>query len=74
MTDQDDPYNLRKKSNAELHHWISGHAPGSDEYTAGIFELMRRNDAPVRKREWIAIGLAVISITIAMIVIVVTYQ
>jgi len=74
MPDPDDPYNLRTKSNAELHHWIAGHTPGSDEYTAGIFELMRRNDAPVRRREWIAIGIAAIAIPITMIVIIVTYR
>lgn len=72
MTTSEDPYQLKKKSNRELHRWIAGHQPSTDEYTAGILELMRRNDAPFRKRELIAIGLAVISIAIAIFVIVIT--
>ena len=57
-TTSDDPYKLKKKSNRELHRWIAGHQPGTDEHTEGILEVMRRNEAPVRKRELFAIGLA----------------
>ena len=70
----DKQYNLKEKSDAELHGWIAGHKPDTAEYLAGIQELMERNDAPVKKREWIAISIAIISIAVAIIVIVVTYE
>ena len=69
-----DQYNLKDKSDAELHAWLAGHESTSVEYLAGIRELMERNDAPVNRREWIAMGLAIISIAIAVVVIVVTYE
>ncbi len=72
MVDNQD--NLKEKSDAELHEWIAGHKPDTDEYLAGIQELMERNDAPVKKREWIAISIAIVSIAVAIIVIVVTYE
>lgn len=68
------PDNLKVKTDAELHHWIAGHKPGTDEYIAGIQELMRRNETPVRKRELIAIGIAIISIAVAILVVIATYQ
>jgi len=71
-TTPEDPYKLKKMSNRDLHSWIAGHQPGTDEHTEGILELMRRNDAPFRKREMIAIAIAVISIAVAITVIVVT--
>jgi hypothetical protein len=71
-TTPEDPYKLKKKSNRELHRWIAGHQAGTDEHTEGILEVMRRNEAPFRKREMIAIAIAVISIAVAIFVIVVT--
>ncbi len=67
-------YKLKDKSDNELHEWIAGHKPDTDEYLAGIQELMERNDAPVRKREWIAIGIAFLSLAVAVIVVVLAYQ
>jgi hypothetical protein len=72
-TTPEDPYKLKKKSNRDLHRWIAGHQPGTEEHTEGILELMRRNEAPVRKREMIAIAIAVISIAVAIFVIVISY-
>ena len=69
-----DRYKLKEKSDAELHNWLAGHESTTTEYLAGIQELMERNDAPVKRREWIAISIAVISIAVAMIVIIVTYE
>ncbi len=69
-----DQYNLKEKSDAELHEWIAGHESTTIEYLAGIQELMERNDAPVNRREWIAIGIAIISIAVAVTAIVVTYE
>jgi len=70
----DDRYNLKGKSDAELHEWLAGHESTSVEYLAGIRELMERNDAPVNRREWIVMGIAIISIAVAMIAVVVMYE
>jgi hypothetical protein len=56
-----------------LHEWIAGYKPSTSEYIAGIQELMRRNEAPVRKRELFAIGIALLSLVVAIIAIVLTY-
>lgn len=68
------PDNLKEKSDIELHEWITEHKPGSDLHIAAIQELMRRNESPVRKREMIAIGIAIISIAVAILVIVTSHQ
>ena len=67
-------YNLKDKSDAELHQWLAGHKSDTVEYLTGIQELMERNDAPVNRREWIAMAIAIISITVAIFVIVVMYE
>ncbi len=69
-----DDYNLKGKSDSELHEWLAGHESTSVEYLAGIQELMERNDAPVNRREWIAMSLAIISIAVTVIVVVFMYQ
>jgi hypothetical protein len=69
-----DQYRLKDKSDAELHKWLAGHDSTSIEYLAGIQELMERNDAPVNRRELIAISIAIISIAVAIIAIVVMYE
>ena len=66
-------HNLKDKSDADLHEWIAGHKPDTADYIAGIQELMRRNEAPVRKREWLVLGIAFLSLVIAIIAIVLTY-
>lgn len=66
-------HKLKDKSDTELHEWISGHKPDTAEYIAGIQELMRRNEAPVRKREWLVMAIAFLSLVIAIIAIVLTY-
>ncbi|NOQ89853.1 MAG: hypothetical protein GQ549_02795 [Gammaproteobacteria bacterium] len=65
-----DQYKLKEKSDAELHGWLAGHESDTPEYLAGIRELMERNDAPVNRREWIAMGAAIISIIVAIIAVV----
>ena len=67
-------YNLKDKSDVELHQWLAGHKSDTVEYLAGIQELMERNDAPANRREWIAMAIAIISITVAIFVIVVMYE
>jgi hypothetical protein len=66
-------YILKDKSDTELHEWIAGYKPSTSEYIAGIQELMRRNEAPVRKRELFVIGIALLSLAVAIIAIVLTY-
>jgi len=66
-------HNLKDKSDTDLHEWIAGHKPDTAEYIAGIQELMRRNEAPVRKREWFVLGIAFLSLVIAIIAIVLIY-
>lgn len=75
-----DKYKLVEKSDADLHDWITEHKPGTNEYTAGvkesmsrvlaIEELMEKTEAPVRKREKIAMVVAVVSLAVAIIAIV----
>ena len=69
-----DMYNLKTKSDAELHEWLAGHESTTTEYLAGIQELMERNDAPVNKREWIAMAIAIIAIVVAIFSIVALYE
>lgn len=76
----EDLYNMKDKSNQELHDWLAELEPGSNEYIAGVQESMRRvalieeqmekNEAPVWKREWIAMGIAVLSIAVSIIAII----
>ncbi len=66
-------HNLKDKSDTDLHEWIAGHKPDTADYIAGIQELMRRNEAPVRKREWFVLGIAFLSLVIAIIAIVLIY-
>jgi len=76
----EDHYNLKEKSDADLHDWLCGHEPGTAEYNSGVLESMRRvaiieealekNEEPVRKRELIAVTIAVISIILIVVAIV----
>ena len=70
----DDMYNLKTKSDAELHEWLAGHESTTTEYLAGIQELMERNDAPVNRREWVAMAIAIIAIVVAIFSIVALYE
>ena len=80
----DDQYKLKEKTNAELHDWIAEYEPGTDEYVTGIQESMRRvvvmeelmekNEAPIWKRESIAMGIAILTIAVAIIAVVITNQ
>ena len=79
----EDQYNLKDKSDKELSEWLRKQTPGTNEYIAGeketmrrvavIEELMENAEAPSRKREWIAIGIAALALVVAMIVIVLSY-
>ena len=79
----EDQYNLKDKSDNELSEWLLKQTPGTIEYSAGekeairrvavIEELMEKSEKPVRRRELIAIGIAIISLVTAIIVIVLSY-
>ena len=78
-----DKYKLKDKSNTDLHHWLNEQTPGTDEYYAGELESMRRvaiieeqmekAEEPSRKRELIAMGIAIVVLAIIMIAIVLSY-
>ena len=80
----DDQFQLKDKSNVELHEWIALQEPGTQEYNAGIEESMRRvaameevmekNEAPVWRRESIAMALSLLAIAVTIVIIVVLYQ
>ena len=80
MSYPDDQYKLKDKSNTELHEWMAEYKPGTAEYVAGIEESMRRvacieellekNELPIWRRELIAMGIAILALTVAIIAIV----
>ena len=79
-----DNYNLQDKSDAELHAWLAQQKPGTDAYHAGeeeamrrvarIEELMERSEAPVRRREKIAVFIAIIVLATFIAYTVISYQ
>lgn len=81
--DPGDKFNLKGKSNDELHAWLTQYKPGSDEYDAGLHESMRRvasieemiekTEEPARHREMIALAIAAIALVVAIIVITLSY-
>lgn len=79
----DDQYKLKDKSNTKLREWLTEQKLGTDEYIAGeeesmrrvaiIEELIEKSEAPSRKRELIAIGIASVALVVAIIAIVISY-
>ena len=63
-------YNLKAKSDAELHEWIAMQKQRSAKYIAGIQEILDRNEAFVRERELITIGIAILVLGVTIIIIV----
>ena len=78
-----DKYKLKDKSDTDLHDWLIEQKPGTDEYHAGeeesmrrvavIEELMEKAEEPSRKREMIAVGIAMVALVIIIIAIVLSY-
>lgn len=83
MTYPDNQYNLKDKTNDELHAWLEEYKPGSDEYIAGVEEsmrrvadieqLMERSEAPARHREMIALVIAAMVLIVMIIAITLSY-
>lgn len=69
-----DQHNLREKTDSELHEWLAGHDSTSVEYLAGIQELMERNDAPVNRREWIVMGIAIVATVVGIVAVIIMYE
>ena len=65
----DNQYKLKDKSDTELQEWIAAHKLCTADYIAGIQELINRNEAFFRKRELIAVGIAILSLEVAILVI-----
>ncbi|MCK5395413.1 MAG: hypothetical protein KAJ32_05435 [Gammaproteobacteria bacterium] len=78
-----DKYKLKDKSDTDLNEWLTEQKLGTDEYIAGEEETMRRvavieeqmekAEEPSRKRELIAVSIAIVSLAITIIVIVLSY-
>jgi len=78
-----DKYKLKDKSDANLREWLIEHKPGTDQYHAGeeeslrrvaiIEEQMEKAEEPSRKREFIAVSMAIVSLAIIIIAIVLSY-
>jgi len=76
----EDHYNLTDKSDADLHDWLCEQEPATAEYNSGVLESMRRvavleeaiekTDEPVRRRELIAVSIAILTIIVIIISIV----
>lgn len=69
----DNQYNLKDKSDTELHEWISMHKQRTAKYIAGIQEILERNEAFVRKRELITTGITILFLEVTIIVIASAY-
>lgn len=79
----EDQYNLKDKSDTELHEWLIKQKPGTNEYIAGeeesmrrvaiIEELIEKKKAPSRRRELMAIGIAILALAISIIAIALSY-
>ena len=69
----DNQYNLKDKSDTELHEWIASQKQRTGKYIAGIQEIMDRNEALVRKRELITTGITILFLVVAIIVIASAY-
>ena len=78
-----DKYKLKDKSDIELNEWLIEQKPGTDEYHAGeeetmrrvavIEELMEKAEEPSRKRELIAVSIAIVALVIIIIAVVLSY-
>jgi len=78
-----DKYKLKDKSDADLSEWLTEQKLGTDKYIAGEEEIMRRvavieeqmekAEEPSRKRELIAVSIAIVSLAIVIIAIVLSY-
>lgn len=64
----DDPYGLRKKSIEEVCEWIAGwnDGPGLGKRLIGETELKRRLSRPEAIRSWIALGIALAALIVAI--------
>lgn len=75
-----DKYKLKDKSDRELHDWLIKQKSGTDEYLAGEKESLRRvaiieeqiekAEAPSRKRELIAVTIAIVALAFIIVAIV----
>lgn len=64
-----DPHQLRKKTNEELCQWIAGwnDQKGIGHRLLGQHELQRRLRQPDAVRSWIAIGISVFAVLLSLI-------
>ena len=63
----DDPYGLRKMSDKELREWTAGRKPTTGKHDAGMQEINRRKDARTNLQTWVALGMSVVSLAVAIV-------
>jgi hypothetical protein len=69
MSNERDPYDLRKKTDEELCEWIAGwnDQRGIGHRLLGQHELERRLQRPNAIRSWLAIGISVFAVTLSVV-------
>ncbi len=58
---------LKRLSDEDLHKFIAGWKPGTEDHIAGIRELERRKAQPSDIRSWFAIGIALFALLVSML-------
>ncbi len=66
--------NLRDMDDAELHRKIADWKPETVQHISAMRELRRREGAPAKRRERVAIGIAIVSAIIAGITLFICFQ
>ncbi len=61
-----DKWGVRQMTDDELIEWTGGWKPSCAAHLAGIQELKRRNEIPNSRRSWIAMGISLGSLSVAL--------
>ena len=61
-----DKWRLRGKTEDEVIEWMAGWKTTTPEHIAGMHELKRRGELPNSRRSWIAIGISLGSMSVAL--------
>lgn len=61
-----DKWGLREMTDDEVVEWTAGWKTTRAEHIAGMQELKRRHELPNSRRSWIAIGISLFSVSVAL--------
>lgn len=67
LRERDIPTTLRRMSTEDVAGWCESFEPGTANRILGELELQRRRDRGPRIRSWIAIGLSVTALIVALV-------